>query len=273
MPYTIARAICMHDYDMLPPSHGVFLLTYIPEGRYKNLVPNPSKSNGENGCDVSACFTTFSNILFDANYEFDSIDDQSLSDEDFPETIFSNPLFEEEIIPMKIDPRHFNAESDLIESMLNQDSFIIPSSSKIDSLLDEFARELTIFKSIPLGIDGTDRDPEIFFENSDAEIESFSPSPILVEDIDSFMEEIDLFFTLDDPMPPGIDEDDDDSERDILILEEFPSNYSLSLPVNESFYFDILSFSRPTAKPPDGAKEHGSIFGAAAGEVDTSNQI
>nr|GEV14536.1 hypothetical protein [Tanacetum cinerariifolium] len=22
MPYTIARAICMHDYDMLPPSHG-----------------------------------------------------------------------------------------------------------------------------------------------------------------------------------------------------------------------------------------------------------
>nr|GEZ39860.1 hypothetical protein [Tanacetum cinerariifolium] len=26
MPYTIARAICMHDYDMLPPSHG--------EGRY-----------------------------------------------------------------------------------------------------------------------------------------------------------------------------------------------------------------------------------------------
>nr|GFA99843.1 hypothetical protein [Tanacetum cinerariifolium] len=65
------------------------------------------------------------------------------------------------------------------------------------------------------------------------------------------MEEIDLFFTLDDPMPPGIDEDDDDSERDILILEEFPSNYSLSLPVNESFYFDILSFSCPTAKPPD----------------------
>nr|GEW51722.1 hypothetical protein [Tanacetum cinerariifolium] len=22
MPYTIARAICMHDYDMLPPGHG-----------------------------------------------------------------------------------------------------------------------------------------------------------------------------------------------------------------------------------------------------------
>nr|GFD44269.1 hypothetical protein [Tanacetum cinerariifolium] len=34
------------------------------------------------------------------------------------------------------------------------------------------------------------------------------------------MEEIDLFLNLDDPMPPGIEEDDDDSERDILILDE-----------------------------------------------------
>nr|GFB82743.1 hypothetical protein [Tanacetum cinerariifolium] len=50
----------------------------------------------------------------------------------------------------------------------------------------------------------------------------------------------------------SIKEDDDDSERDILILEEFPSNYSLSLSVNESFHFDITSFFRPPAKPPDG---------------------
>nr|GFA35427.1 putative reverse transcriptase domain-containing protein [Tanacetum cinerariifolium] len=29
MPYTIARAICMHDYDMLPPSHrGTMTMTY-----------------------------------------------------------------------------------------------------------------------------------------------------------------------------------------------------------------------------------------------------
>nr|GFC14847.1 hypothetical protein [Tanacetum cinerariifolium] len=61
----------------------------------ENLVPNPSESEGENGCDVLACFTTFSNVLFDAEYEFDSSDDQSLSDEDFPEEIFLNPLFEE----------------------------------------------------------------------------------------------------------------------------------------------------------------------------------
>nr|GFA52071.1 hypothetical protein [Tanacetum cinerariifolium] len=63
----------------------------------EDLVPNPSESEGENGCDVPSCFTTFSNILFDAEYEFDSVDDQSLHNEDFSEKIFSNPLFEEEI--------------------------------------------------------------------------------------------------------------------------------------------------------------------------------
>nr|GEZ03294.1 hypothetical protein [Tanacetum cinerariifolium] len=59
----------------------------------ENLVPNPSESEGENGCDMPACFTTFSNILFDADYESDSSDDQSLSDEDFLKEIYSNPLF------------------------------------------------------------------------------------------------------------------------------------------------------------------------------------
>nr|GEV33344.1 hypothetical protein [Tanacetum cinerariifolium] len=174
---------------------------------------------------------------------------------------------------MKIDQHHLNAESDLIEYMLNHDSSIISSSSKIDSLLDEFADELTLLKSIPLGFDETDCYPEeeicltkrLLYDNSsprppeefvsknyNTEIESFSPSPIPIEDSDSFMEEIDLSFKPGDPMPPGIEEDDDDSGRDILIRKELLDNYSLSLPVIESVYFDIPSFSRPPAKPPDG---------------------
>nr|GFA84586.1 RNA-directed DNA polymerase, eukaryota [Tanacetum cinerariifolium] len=68
---------------------------------------------------------------------------------------------------------------------------------------------------------------EVVYENSNTEIESFSPSPIPVEDSDSFMEEIDLTITPNDPMPPSIEDDDDDYERDILILEKLPSNYSL----------------------------------------------
>nr|GEY58186.1 hypothetical protein [Tanacetum cinerariifolium] len=157
--------------------------------------------------------------------------------------------------------------------MLNHDSSIIPSSLKIDSLLDEFVSELTLLKSIPSGIDETDcyleedirlierllydnsspcPPKEFVSENSNVDIESFSPSPILVEDNDSRMEEIDLSFNPDEPMPSSIEEDDDDSKRDILIHEELLDNYSLSLPVNESFHFDIPSFSHPPAKPPDG---------------------
>nr|GEW33063.1 hypothetical protein [Tanacetum cinerariifolium] len=75
----------------------------------ENLVPNPSESEGENSCDMLACFTTFSNILFDAEYEFDSVDDQSLHNEDFSKKIFSNPLFEEEISSIKKNQHHFNA--------------------------------------------------------------------------------------------------------------------------------------------------------------------
>nr|GEX88147.1 hypothetical protein [Tanacetum cinerariifolium] len=225
----------------------------------ENLVLNPSESDGENGCDLPACFTTFSNILFYAEYEFDSVDDQSLHNEDFSEEIFLNPLFEEEINSMRIGQHHFTAESDLIESLLNHDSSIIPSSSKIDSLLDEFAGKLTLLKSISPGIDENDYHPEneirlsqrllydnssphplkeFFSENSNADVESFSPFPIRIEDSNSFMEEIDLTFTPDDPMPPSIEEDDDDS-RDILIREELLDNYSLPLPENKSFHFDI----------------------------------
>nr|GEV69928.1 hypothetical protein [Tanacetum cinerariifolium] len=171
------------------------------------------------------------------NPKFDSVDDQSLFDEDFLKEIFSNPLFEEEINSMRIDQHHFNAESDLIESLLNRDSSIFSSSSKIDSLLDEFTGELTLLRSIPPGIDDTDCHPEneirlierllydnlsprpleeFVSKNSNADIESFSPSPIPVKDSDSYMKEIDLSFNPDDPKPPGIEDDDDDSERDNL---------------------------------------------------------
>nr|GEU86277.1 hypothetical protein [Tanacetum cinerariifolium] len=100
----------------------------------ENLVPSPSESkdSSDSACDVPAYgdFTTFSNILLDA-------------DDDF----YSNL-------------HHFDAESDLIESLLNHDSSIISSSSKIDSLLDEFAGELILLRSILPGIDENDRDPE-----------------------------------------------------------------------------------------------------------------
>nr|GEW32142.1 hypothetical protein [Tanacetum cinerariifolium] len=137
-----------------------------------------------------------------------------------------------------------------------------------------FAGELILLKSIPLGINEADCDPEeeirliekllydnssprppkeFIFENYDAVIESFSPSHIPVEDSDSLMEEIDLSLILDDSMPPSIEDDNYDSEGDIL--EELLSNNSLSLLENESFHFDIPSSPRPPAKPPDDDSE------------------
>nr|GEW70856.1 hypothetical protein [Tanacetum cinerariifolium] len=203
-------------------------------------------------------FTTFSKVLCDAEYESDSSDDQSCSDEDVLKKIISIPLFEEEIISM--------------ESLRTHDSFLL-ISSKIDSILDEFAGELTLLKSIPSGIDETGYDfeedirliekllydnssprplEEFVSANSDAVSESFSPSPIIVKDSDSLMEEIDLFCTPDYPMPPGIVDEDYDSERDILIPKDLPRNNTLSFAKKESFHFDIPPFSRPSAKPLDG---------------------
>ncbi|GJU11414.1 hypothetical protein Tco_1133810, partial [Tanacetum coccineum] len=210
----------------------------------ENLVPTPSESedasNGE--CDLpfydyfpKSHLVTFSNPLFDIDDDCTSSDDESFSEEDVPMEnfkIFSNPLFDfdEEII-----------------------------ATEIDSLLDEFVDELTLLKSIPPGIDNDNLDPEgeihlvesLLYDNSsprpledsnydvsDSITESFPPSPIPVEDSDSLMEEIDLFLTLDDSMPPGIETDDYDSEGDILFFEELLTDDSLSLPEHESFHFE-----------------------------------
>ncbi|GKB73945.1 hypothetical protein Tco_0935357 [Tanacetum coccineum] len=204
-----------------------------------NLTPSESDDLSEDLSDIeSECdmpvyddFTTFSNPLFYSNDDFTSSDDESLSDEDVPKEnfkIYSNPLLDEEIISTKLDPHHFNVESELIESLLNRDT------------------------SIKLLYDNSSTRPpeELNYEN----YKYFSPSPIPVEDSDSLMEEIDIFFAPDDSIPPSIENDDYDSEGDILFLEELLSNDSVSLLKNESFHFDRYydpSSPRPSAKPPD----------------------
>ncbi|GKC52720.1 hypothetical protein Tco_1075465, partial [Tanacetum coccineum] len=206
-----------------------------------NLTPSEPKdlSDIESKCDVPVCD------------DFTSSDDESLSDEDVPKEIFkiySNPLFDEEIISTKIDPHHFNAEYDLIESLLNPDTSIV-SSPEFDSLLEEFSGELAHIDLISPKIDEANFDPE-------DEIH-------LVEKLfDSLMEEIDIFLAPDDLIPPSIENDDYDSEGDILFLEELLSNDFLSLPENESFHFDRYydpSSPHPPTKPPDNDGIHSDI--------------
>nr|GEX60334.1 pre-mRNA splicing Prp18-interacting factor [Tanacetum cinerariifolium] len=200
-------------------------------------------------CDDSQTinFSTFSNPLFD---DSTSSDDESSHEEVIYEMSFktySNPLFDldEEIISSEFNPIHnedldstlkndrFDTKSYPLELLLNRDTLMI-SSLKIDSLLAEFVGELIFLESIPSGIAEANCDPvedihlverllydnssprplkEFVSANSNAKIKSFSPSPIPVEDSDSRMEEIDLYFNPDDPMPRSIEEDDDESER------------------------------------------------------------
>nr|GEZ84954.1 hypothetical protein [Tanacetum cinerariifolium] len=130
-----------------------------------------------------------------------------------------------EVVPIEDGPQNVKVpicrSARIPQAADSYDSSII-SSSKIDSLLDEFAGELILLKLIPSGIDEADCDPEeeicliekLLYDNSsprppkdfnsenfDAVIESFSPSPIPVEDSDPFMEEIDLFLTFDGSIP------------------------------------------------------------------------
>ncbi|GKD49219.1 hypothetical protein Tco_1278195, partial [Tanacetum coccineum] len=203
--------------------------------------------------------------------------DESFSHENVPKEnfkIYSNSLFDEEIISTKIDLHYFNAESYLIKSLLNRDT-LIDSSPKFDYFFEEFSGELAYIDPIPPGIKEADFDlkEEIcLFENlsydnsspqpqeelnaeiADTILESLSPSPIPVEDSDSHMEEIDLFLATDDSMPPGIENDDYDSEGDIRFLEELLSNDSPSLPENESSnldHFNDPSSPCPPLEPPD----------------------
>ncbi|GKA41026.1 hypothetical protein Tco_0733619 [Tanacetum coccineum] len=227
-----------------------------------NLTPSESEdlSDIKRECDMPVCddFMTFSNHLFDSNDDLTSSDDESLSDEDVSKEnfkIYSNPLFDEEIIFTKIDPHHFNVESDLIESLLNKDTVI--TSPKIDFLLEKFVGELALINLIPPGIAETNFDlkedirlikkllydnssprppEELNSEISDAIIESLSSSPIPVKDSDSFIEEIDIFLVADDSIPPGIDSDGYDSEKDNPFLEYEPDPGELTRVVVKDIF-------------------------------------
>ncbi|GJY27099.1 hypothetical protein Tco_0401825 [Tanacetum coccineum] len=132
----------------------------------------------------------------------------------------------------EIDP--LDAIPDSVQYLLNRANTII-------FLIEAFAGELAPIDPIPPGIVEAEFDPEedirliekilnddssphspeeLNFEIPDAIIESFSPSPIPAKDSDSLMEEIDIFLALDDSIPLGIENDDYDSEGDVLFLKE-----------------------------------------------------
>nr|GFA99408.1 hypothetical protein [Tanacetum cinerariifolium]GFB00931.1 hypothetical protein [Tanacetum cinerariifolium] len=183
----------------------------------ENLVPNQSESEDERKCDMPNCddFTTFSILLFDVDDDLSSSDNESLFDKDIPKEIYSNPLFDKEIISIKIDLHHLNAESDLIESLLNHDSSII-SSSKIDSLLDEFVGELILLKSILPGFDEADC---IKDDDYDSKVDMLFIKELLSNDSLSLPEIVPFHFDIpSSPHPLAKPPDDDEIEPNSGIL-------------------------------------------------------
>nr|GEY45356.1 hypothetical protein [Tanacetum cinerariifolium] len=103
-------------------------------------------------------------IVNEKEHSIQFIDDELLSNEDVPKEIFkiySSPLFDdEESIFIKIDPHYFNAESNLLKSLLNRDT-LIDSSPKFHFLLEEFSGDLAHIDPISSGIEEFDLEEEI----------------------------------------------------------------------------------------------------------------
>ncbi|GKF75077.1 hypothetical protein Tco_0224521, partial [Tanacetum coccineum] len=177
----------------------------------ENLVPIPTESKDltdyESECDMPIC------------------DDSSSKNKGLDDIVS---------IPLEKEIDHLDAIPDSVQSLLNRANSII-------FLIEEFVGELAPIDPIPLGIVEADCDPkedirlienllnddssphslgELNSKIPNAIIKSFSPSPIPVEDSDSLMEEIDIFLASGDSIPPGIENDDYDSEGDVLFLEE-----------------------------------------------------
>ncbi|GJR60997.1 hypothetical protein Tco_1503159 [Tanacetum coccineum] len=170
----------------------------------KDLVPIPSESkdlsNNKSECDVPFC-------------------DESST------------------IAQGNDSNHFDAESDLIESLLNRDTLIV-YSPKIDSLLEEFAGELAHIDLIPPEINEVDFDPEEDICLVEQLLYDNSPP------LDALKDHFDIFF---------------DSNNDCTLSDDNP------------FYSE--DFDYVEASPPDSeivSLEEVKNFDLEDGETDTN---
>ncbi|GKB74719.1 hypothetical protein Tco_0936131 [Tanacetum coccineum] len=190
LPITDSLVIEDEHLDTIPKTDSVEEI----ESSVENLNLTPSEFEDlfdyVSECDLPFCNNSpnfnndskiFSNPLFDSNVDYTSSDDESSSKEDVSVEnfkIYSNPLleFDEEIFSSEINPLynkvledldsiptgnendHFNAEFDLIESLLNK--YTVITSPKIDFLLEEFTGELSLINPIPPGIAETNFDPK-----------------------------------------------------------------------------------------------------------------
>ncbi|GJX86984.1 hypothetical protein Tco_0337758 [Tanacetum coccineum] len=148
----------------------------------EDLVHTPSESDGisEGECDLP--------VYDDFSPKKDEVLDDIIS------------------IPPGNGNDHFNAESSLIESVLNRDNVI--SSPKIDFLIEEFAGELALIAPIPPGIVEADLDPKEdirFIENLMYDNSFPRPPETLKDDSETVIDSNNDYFLSDDDSYENID--------------------------------------------------------------------
>ncbi|GJZ46563.1 hypothetical protein Tco_0594159 [Tanacetum coccineum] len=138
-------------------------------------------------------------------------------------------------------------EIDHLDTIPDSVQYLLNRANSIFFLIEEFTGKLASIYPIPPGI--VEADPEedirlienllnndsfphsleeLNYEITDAIIESFSPSLILVEDSDSLMEEIDIFRALDDSISP----DDDTGVLTTKVVDDIFDNSTRELYVH-----------------------------------------
>nr|GFA17007.1 hypothetical protein [Tanacetum cinerariifolium] len=203
-----------------------------------------------------------------------------------------------EINSDKLDPHCFNVESDFVESLLNRDTFI-DFSYKFDFYGElarvnpeipksdfHFEEEIRFIENL-LYDNSSPRPPkELTTEIADTIIESIPSLPFPVQDGNSQQEEIDVVTSMDDVLPPSVENDDDlsndslleevnlflsdnsippdienvadDLEGDIRFLEELLIDDSiLSHESSDSNFEDNSLIPRPHPEPPDAQTDAG----------------
>nr|GEZ90060.1 hypothetical protein [Tanacetum cinerariifolium] len=224
-----------HSFSMGYEHFSTTLVTEldeVAESSIKNLVPIPRE------------------------YEVTS-DNESESNENVPievSKIFSNPLFDDD--EMYSDELESHVESNFVESLSNHYA-LVDSSQKID-YLEEFSGPL-----MPIHIAEEERirrehaeyisRMEMLFTinpyprstvNANAIVESIPLSLISVQDNESQREEIDITNT-NELLPPSV-ENDDDSEREIDVVEELRIDNSISNSENELSDNEGSDFDNPS---------------------------
>ncbi|GJW38271.1 hypothetical protein Tco_0064116 [Tanacetum coccineum] len=181
------------------------------ESSVEDLVHTPSESKGisEGECDLP--------VYDDSSPKKDEVLDDIIS------------------IPPGNGNDHFNAESSLIESVINRDNVI--SSRKIDFLLEEFADELVLIAPIPPGIVVEIVIPEV--RGIDTDILLTIKDDILREkllNVNLFIANIEAL--KDNPTPSSDFVTESSSTFPNSFLEE-TNTFDNSIPKSKTFYFDL----------------------------------